>query len=202
MILVSFLITFSMMQFGGYELYQWTMYEGAWTRFAALITSLFLICALFAKKNQYPHNLILLTTFTCLMAYTIGVTCTAYAAAGLQMVVLEAFAITSVVFVGLTLFTMWSKIDFSFLGLILPILLLTLIVWGFFSMFAFGGYAFRQVYALGGTIIFSLYVLYDTWMITNVLSYDDYIIGAVNLYLDFINMFMFILQLLSGGRRD
>ena len=32
------------------------------------------------------------------------------------------------------------------------------------------------------------------------LSYDEYVLGAVNLYLDFINMFLFILNLLSGGR--
>ena len=28
----------------------------------------------------------------------------------------------------------------------------------------------------------------------------EYVLGAVNLYLDFINMFLFILNLLSGGR--
>ena len=35
-----------------------------------------------------------------------------------------------------------------------------------------------------------------------ILSFDDYVLGAVNLYLDFLNLFLFILQLLSGGRRD
>ena len=34
------------------------------------------------------------------------------------------------------------------------------------------------------------------------LPYDDYVVGAINLYLDFINLFLFILQLLTGGRRD
>jgi len=202
MILLTVVISFCMMYFGGYQLYAWTMYEGAWTRLVAVVGSIGLICALFAKKNEFPQNLVLLGCLTSCLAYTIGVTCTAYAAAGLQMLVLEAFAITSIVFVGLTVFAMVSKIDFSFLGLILPVLLLALIVWGFFAMFAFDGFAFRQVYALGGTVIFSLYVLYDTWMIVNVLTYDDYVLGAVNLYLDFINIFIFILQMLSGGRRD
>ena len=134
--------------------------------------------------------------------YTTLTITTAYAAAGMQHIVIEAFALTSLVFVGLTVFTIWSKIDFSFLGLILPVLLFTLIIWGFFGMFAFQSFAFQQVYALGGTLIFSLYVLYDTWVITQVLSYDDYVLGAVNLYLDFINLFLFILQLLTGSRRD
>merc|ERR1711988_1496806 len=116
------------------------------------------------------------------------------------MVVLEAFALTSLVFVGLTIFTMQSKLDFSYLGLILPLMLFTMIMWGFFMSFAFTSYSFHQTYALMGPVVFSLYVLYDTWCITQVLSYDDYVIGAINLYLDFINLFIMILQLLSGGR--
>ena len=54
------------------------------------------------------------------------------------------------------MFTLQSKIDFSFLGAILPVMLLVLIIWGFFACFAFDSFAFRQVYALGGTVIFSL----------------------------------------------
>merc|ERR1719316_1455082 len=130
-------------------------------------------------KNRFPLNLFLLFGFTLAMSFLIGITTTAYAAAGLQVLVVEAFAITSLLFIGLTLFTMQSKIDFSFLS-----------------------FAFRQVYALVGTVIFSLYVLYDTHAITTYLSFDDYVLGAINLYLDFINLFTFILQLLTTGRRD
>ena len=201
-IAITFLISFSMMQFGGYDFYVWSLTEGAWTRLASIVTSISLLIGLFCFKAKYPLNLAMLFAFTCVMSYTIGMVTTAYAAAGMQHIVIEAFAITSLVFVALTVFTIWSKIDFSFLGLILPLLLFTLIIWGFFGMFAFQSFAFQQVYALGGTVIFSLYVLYDTWMITQVLSYDDYVLGAVNLYLDFINLFLFILQLLTGTRRD
>merc|ERR1719335_2134848 len=105
-------------------------------------------------KSQFPVNLGLLFGFTVCMSYVVGVVCTAYAAQGYAALVLEAFAITSLLFVGLTAFTMWSGIDFSFLGLILPMLLLTLIIWGFFATFAFPSFAFNQVYALVGTLIF------------------------------------------------
>merc|ERR1719378_382310 len=153
-------------------------------------------------KSAAPWNLVLLFSFTAAMSYTIGMLTTSYAAMGLSMIVLEAFAITSLLFIALTVFTMVSKIDFSFLGLILPICLFTLIIWGFFAMFAFPSFMFSQVYALLGALIFSLYVLYDTWSITTYLSYDDYVLGAINLYLDFINLFLMILSCLSGGRRD
>ena len=153
-------------------------------------------------KNAYPLNLGLLFVFTCCMSYTIGIVCVGYAAAGMQMLVVEAFAITSLIFIALTIFTMQSGYDFSFLGAILPILLFTLIIWGFFAMFAFPSFAFSQVYALLGTLIFSLYVLYDTHAITTYMSYDDYVLGAISLYLDFINLFLMILQLLTGQRQE
>ena len=134
---------------------------------------------------------------------------------------------------------MLSGIDFSFLGLVLPCLLLAFVVWGFFTLIAFPSFAFSQVhdthtpllyiltlyffsllvahtllssclhsrpssqvYALVGTLIFSLYVLFDTHMITTYLTYDDYVLGAINLYLDFVNLFLMILQCLVGMRRD
>ena len=67
-------------------------------------------------------------------------------------------------------------------------------------MFAFPEFAFSQVYALVGSVIFSLYIVFDTWLITKTLSYDEYILGAINLYLDLINLFLFILRLLTGSR--
>merc|ERR1719213_1032849 len=97
----------------------WARTDGAWTRLAAMLMSFMLLCALFSVKNQFPTNLIVLFSFTGLMSYTIGIMCTAYAAAGMGLLVLEAFAITSLVFVGLTIFAIKSKIDFSFLGAIL-----------------------------------------------------------------------------------
>jgi len=201
-IAITLVIAFSMMTLGGYRFYAWTLTEGAWTRMSAMILTFVLIIALMCVKSKYPMNLFMLFAFTATMSYTIGIVCTAYASLGLMVVVVEAFAITSLVFIALTLFTMYSKMDFSFLGMVLPVLLFTFIIWGFFAMFAFPSFAFTQVYALFGTIIFSLYVIYDTWSITTYLSYDDYVLGAVNLYLDFINLFLFILQLLMGMRRD
>merc|ERR1712146_766905 len=122
------------MQLGGYDLYVWTLTAGAWTRMASFIFSLVIIVSMFCYKNVYPLNLLLLLVFTVCMAYTIGIITTAYAAAGMSMVVLEAFALTSLVFVGLTVFTM--------------------IMWGFFMSFAFDSYSFHQTYALMGTIVF------------------------------------------------
>jgi len=195
-------VSVGMMLFGGYGFYMWSVTDGAWTKMAAILVTFVLLFSMMCYKNAFPLNLVLLFGFTSAMAYTIGMVCTAYAANGLMVTVIEAFAITALLFVALTVFTMVSKIDFSFLGLVLPMLLFTFIIWGFFAMFAFPSFMFSQLYALGGTLIFSLYVLYDTWSITTYLTYDDYVLGAINLYLDFINLFLLILQLLTGMRRD
>lgn len=201
-ILVTLVVSVLMMQLGGYDFYVWSLTAGAWTRIASLLATIGTLVGLFCYKNRYPLNLVLLFAFTLAMSYTIGIVTTMYAAAGMQVIVVEAFAITSLLFVALTIFTIVSKIDFSFLGYILPVLLFTLIIWGFFARFAFHSFAFSQVYAVGGVVIFSLFVLYDTHAITTYLCYDDYVLGAINLYLDFINLFLFVLQLLTGMRRD
>src|SRR6185312_12717133 len=79
------------------------------------------------------------------------------------------------------------------------------------TMSAFGAltlYAFvsrRDFSAWGGSIgvlLFSGLLVFDTWRIRNVYGPDDYVMAAVSIYLDLLNMFVFILSLLSGGRKN
>jgi FtsH-binding integral membrane protein len=109
--------------------------------------------------------------------------------------------LTGAIFIGLTLFTFQSKIDFSFLGAALSMGLGALILWGLFAML-FGvqtGYA----YALIGCILFSGYILFDTWLIMDRLSPSEYVLAAIMLYLDIINFFLYLLQLLfSSGQQN
>jgi protein lifeguard len=44
---------------------------------------------------------------------------------------------------------------------------------------------------------FSLSAVYDTHAIMKRLSPDEYIMGALSLYLDFINLFLYILRVVS-----
>lgn len=202
-LLITVAVVFSMMQFGGAKLMQWAYTDGSWAMSTSFLTVFVSLIALMCNRQSFPCNFILLGVFTLSMSWMVGFTCTAYAAAGYSTMVVEAFAITSVIFIALTIFTIQSKIDFSFLGAGLSVALVGLLIWGFFAMYAFPSFVFSQVYALLGALIFSLYVVYDTWLITKTLSYDEYILGAINLYLDFINLFLFILRLLvGGGSRD
>ena len=53
-----------------------------------------------------------------------------------------------------------------------------------------------------GVLIFSGLLVFDTWRILRSGQYgqDDYVMAAVSIYLDLLNMFIFILSLISGGR--
>ena len=94
------------------------------------------------------------------MSYIVGYVCAAYEEAGIGDLVIEAVFITATVFIVLTIFTLQSKWDFSFMGAGLGVCLWIMILWGFFSMIF--GFQTGSVYALLGSILFSLYIIYGT----------------------------------------
>ena len=54
---------------------------------------------------------------------------------------------------------------------------------------------------LFGVLLFAGLLVFDTWRLRNVYGPDDYVPAAVNIYLDLLNMFLFIISLLGGGRK-
>ncbi|XP_069346442.1 protein lifeguard 4 isoform X3 [Eulemur rufifrons] len=74
--------------------------------------SLGLLFALTLKRHKYPLNLYLLFGFTLLEALTVAVVVTFYDV----YIVLQAFILTTAVFLGLTAYTLQSKRDFSKFG--------------------------------------------------------------------------------------
>jgi len=170
-----------------------------WPMFSSMVLSIVLIFALMIHKNKSPLNMYLLSAFTIVEAFLVGTVTTAYCADGEQGIVLEAVFLTGCIFVGLTIFTFQSKIDFSFLGAGLSMGLGALILWGLFAMIF--GIQTGYVYALVGCILFSGYILFDTWLIMEKLSPHEHVLAAVMLYLDIINLFLYILRFLSEMNR-
>jgi hypothetical protein len=137
-----------------------------------------------------------LSTFTLLEAFTIGVGI-AYVD---NVLVMKALLITLGVFFGLTLFTFQSKYDFSGLGPWLFGGLVALFMTSLVSFFFPFSRSFDLVLAIGGCLLFTGYVVYDTYMINKRLSPDEYIMGSLSLYLDFLNLFLSILRVLSNAQ--
>ena len=57
-------------------------------------------------------------------------------------------------------------------------------------------------YTAVGTLIFSGLLVFDTWRLRTVYGPNDYVPAAVNIYLDLLNLFLFLLRILGGGRRS
>jgi len=163
------------------------------------LTAIFVLFALVLlpkAKNSYPTNAVLLSVFTLLESFCLGTVCAMYQEAGVGEYVLVAFAMCCCLFWALTLFAFQSNINFSFMGSFLFTALWILLLWGLFiGLF---GWRAQLLYSLFGAYLFCGFILYDTWRIINVFGYEEPFVAALELFLDFINLFLYLLQLITG----
>lgn len=58
----------------------------------------------------------------------------------------------------------------------------------------------------GGAVLFSIYLIFDLQLIMGngelAIEPDEYVLATLNIYLDVINLFLYILQLVSQLTRD
>ena len=119
--------------------------------------------------------------------------------------VMMALGITVVVVLGLTLFALQTKIDFTAMGGILMVAVLCLMMFGFFALIFRSNPIVNIVYASLGAFIFGVYIIFDTQLMMGgkhkyALDPEEYIFASLNLYLDVINLFLFILQIIGNAR--
>lgn len=171
-----------------------------WIIWVLFVPLLIILCCLHAMKNTYPCNYILLALFTIIESWTLAYVCVAYYSRGFGDQIILSLAVTTGIFLALTVFTMQSKIDWNFLGPGLYACLWILILWSWFSFWLVPASDFtaRSLVSLFGAIVFCGFIIYDTNLIMKHLGVDDYIIAAIELYLDFINLFLYLLQFLSA----
>jgi modulator of FtsH protease len=142
-------------------------------------------------------NYVALFGFTGLMGLVFAPIVALYAPA----VVGQAAFLTVVIFGSLTAYAFISRKDFSYLGGMLFIGLISLILGGLANAFFFKSGAASYMMAWITVLIFSGYVLYDTSQIINRYDERGYCSAALALFLDFLNIFMALLRILSGSRR-
>ncbi|KAJ7703036.1 inhibitor of apoptosis-promoting Bax1-domain-containing protein [Mycena rosella] len=151
-----------------------------WSFYVPLFGTLVNLGLLYWKRHSHPWNFVLLSTFTLMEAFTLGIVVAFYD----NIIVLQALLITLGVFIGLTIFTFQSKYDFEGMGPFLFGALLALCMTGFVQLFIPFGKTMDLIYAIGGCLIFSGYIVYDTYIINARLSPDEFIMGAISLYLE------------------
>lgn len=114
------------------------------------------------------------------------------------------FLITAVVFLIMGLLGYFTKIDLTKLGTILLMMLLAIIIATIVNIFV-GSEVFDLGICIVGLIVFLGFVAYDIQKVKNMLPmFPDEdnlaIFGALELYLDFINIFLRLLQLFGNNK--
>ena len=108
-------------------------------------------------------------------------------------IVAQAFLMTSVAFGGISMFALTTKRDYSSMGKMLFIAVIILIV-GSISNIFIGSSILQLIIAMVGAIVFSAFILYDTQQIVQG-GFSTPIEAAIALYLDFLNLFISLLQI-------
>jgi FtsH-binding integral membrane protein len=154
-----------------------------------------------AGRHMAGLNVLLLALFTGFTGVYLApvVAYAGPAAAG------NALATTSLVFVGLSIYASVTKRDFSFLGAFIFTAILALIAGSLLNVFLFHSAAAQGALSVVGCFIFSAAILFDVWRLSKTMSFNEPVAFALTLYLDFINLFLYVLQLFSrrggSGRR-
>lgn len=150
--------------------------------------------------REFPRNIILMFLFTFMEGVWLA-PFLAMAERNAPGVVGQAGLLTLGAFGALTLYTAFSRRDFSAWGGFFMVGVFVLLISMLINAFV-GSAAGGLWIAAIGVFIFSGLLVFDTWRILRSGQYgqDDYVFAAVSIYLDLINMFVFILSLLGGGR--
>jgi FtsH-binding integral membrane protein len=114
----------------------------------------------------------------------------------------QALGLTVAVFGGLTIYTFFTKRDFSFLRGMLITGLIGILVLGLMNAFIFQSSGMAMAVSFFGVLLFSGFILYDTQKIMKQYPVDEHVAGAMTLFLNFVLLFMYMLRLvmLLSGR--
>ncbi|KAI1839836.1 hypothetical protein JX265_012552 [Neoarthrinium moseri] len=150
------------------------------------------------KRKSYPTNLLFLSGFTLLEAYSVSVIVSFYQTS----IVLNAVVLTGGIFVFLTLFACQTKYDFTSWMPYLFGALWGLVLFSFMSFFLPHGSTGELIYGGLAALIFSAYILVDTQMVIRHHHVEEEIAAAISLYLDILNLFLAILRILNSQNNN
>jgi modulator of FtsH protease len=152
---------------------------------------------LYAVKDKPGINLAVLFGFTFLSGLTLTpLLSSVFMMPGGAAIVAQAFLMTSVAFGGISMFAMTTKKDYSSMGKMLFIAVIILIV-GSLSNIFFQSPVLQLAIAGIGALVFSAFILYDTQQIIKG-GFSTPIEAAIALYIDFLNLFISLLQILAA----
>lgn len=173
-----------------------------WVVMLAPLAVVFAFSATIHKMSTAMAQLVFLA-YSALMGLSISFIFAVYTGVSIA----QTFLITAIAFAGLSLYGYTTKKNLSAMGSFLMMGLIGLIVASVVNIFMASS-ALSFAISVIGVLIFAGLTAYDTQNIKNTYlqlaqSEGDFlgkaaIIGALQLYLDFLNLFMFLLQFLGN----
>ncbi len=164
-----------------------------------LAVELVLIWVLMSKREITNGAIVMLFTF----AFISGLSLTGIIHMTLQSsngatIIAQALFLTTAAFAGLSVFAFTTKRDFSGFAKIAFVTLIIVVVASLLNLF-FQSSTVSIIISSVSALLFSFYIIYDTQMIIRG-AYQTPIQGAIALYLDFINLFISLLNILNRLR--
>ena len=159
-----------------------------------IVLEIVAIIVCFAAKKKQNLALFALFAFTALTGATISPVLMRYTGGTIT----QAASLTGIIFVGLSMYTINSKKDFSFMGGMLVTVLLVVIVGSLMNVFIFQSSLMSFGISSVAVILFSGFIVYDTSNIIRHYPTDEYISATLALYLDILNLFLHLLRLLGS----
>lgn len=152
-------------------------------------------------KMSKTTSIILYILYTVLTGLTFGSIFLMYELSS----ILYVFLVAALVFLVFALIGRFTSIDLSKLGIVLLMALLGIIILTFLNMFI-GNESLDLMLCVIGLLVFFIYIAYDIQKIKRLdasgMDQDKLaIFGAFELFLDFINIFLRLIQLM-GKRKD
>jgi uncharacterized protein len=159
------------------------------------------IASMFIRLNG-PFGWAFVMSFVTVTAVTLAPILMIYERIAGVGTIAGALGLTGAIFLTLTGYVRYSGKDFTYLGGFLCMATIGLLLTGLALMF-FPSANVSYWYSCIGALIFSGWILFDTSAVTRQYYHDDNVPGAVlMLYVDILNLFLFLLRILSNRSDD
>ncbi|KAJ8350252.1 hypothetical protein SKAU_G00253820 [Synaphobranchus kaupii] len=171
-----------------------------WASYAVYLVSYVVLACCEGPRRRFPWNLIFLSIFTLAMSYVAGSISSYYD----TKTVFLALGITVIVCIIVTVFCFQTKVDFTACTGLFCVLGMVLMVTGIITIIVLSFHYvpwLQMLYAAIGTTVFTLFLALHTQLLIgnrkHCISPEEYIFAALSIYLDVVQIFLFLLQIIS-----
>lgn len=170
-----------------------------WVVIFAPLIAVFAIGFALAKNPPKEIALLMLGGFAALMGLSFATIFAVYTTAS----IVSAFMGAAILFGTMSLYGYFTKKDLDSIGKFMIVGLIAIVIASIVNIFI-GSTVMQMVISAMAVIIFLGLTAYDTQKIREMVTYDSTpaaeVSGALTLYLDFINLFIALLQLFGGKK--